>query len=249
MLLELSTPQGPLAALLCLSRVDIFLRLVNHLVAANIINLAGVIRRHLLCWWQVSLSRQMGLPGCAAEGARYAQVENKPWMWRWIIWTHPRVPLTLVTPPTACSCPATVWKDQLQMWPLPLFPSTYRWLHLKGILGTHKLTVLSTGHPDHRSEEVKSHSLQVQAVMFSAAEQLWPTATSELARCLCSYLSCWFLLMQQKEFPSSLCTSNRHDQIRVVMRQNKNTRRNTEAQTLSFMTCLFPFVAQGFMAL
>ena len=49
MLLELSTPQGPLAALLCLSRVDIFLRLVNHFVAANIVKLTGVIGRHLLC--------------------------------------------------------------------------------------------------------------------------------------------------------------------------------------------------------
>lgn len=91
----------------------------------------------------------------------------------------------------------------------------------------------------------KSVSLQVRAVLLSAAEQHWPTATSELARCLCSYLSCWFLLMQQKAFPSSLYPSNRHDQISVVMKQTENMRHKTEAQMLSFMISFFPSVAQG----
>lgn len=85
----MSTPWSPLAALLCLSRVDIFLRLVNYLVAANTINLAGVIRRHLLYWWEVSLRRQSRL--CCWT----CQIGNKPWTLGWIYWTH--VPLILMT--------------------------------------------------------------------------------------------------------------------------------------------------------
>lgn len=46
MLLELSTPRGPLAALLCLSGVDIFSRFVNPLLAAAATALAGVTRGH-----------------------------------------------------------------------------------------------------------------------------------------------------------------------------------------------------------
>lgn len=40
---------------------------------------------------------KVGLPGGAAEWARYAQVGNKPWTWRWIYQTHPHVPSILVT--------------------------------------------------------------------------------------------------------------------------------------------------------
>lgn len=81
----------------------------------------------------------------------------------------------------------------------------------------------------------------------SAAEQRcpgaargWLAARAVLSRC--------FLLMQQKAFPSSLYPSNRQDPIRLMMRQNKNTRHKAEAQMLAFMVSFIPSVAQGFMA-
>lgn len=81
----------------------------------------------------------------------------------------------------------------------------------------------------------------------SAAEQRCPGAAGSwlAARAV---LSCCFLLMQQKAFPSSLYPSNRQDPIRLVMRQNKNTRHKAEAQMLAFMVSFIPSVAQGSMA-
>lgn len=81
----------------------------------------------------------------------------------------------------------------------------------------------------------------------SAAEQLCPSAARSwlAARAV---LSCCFLLMQQKAFPSSLYPRNRQDPISLVMRQNKNMRHKAEAQMLAFTISFIPSVAQGFMA-
>lgn len=91
----------------------------------------------------------------------------------------------------------------------------------KNIMGL-QANCLCADHSDHGSVQVKISVFCVHAVLLAAAERHWPPATLDLARCLCSYLSCWFLLMQQKAFSSSLFPSNRHEQIRIAMKQNKH---------------------------
>lgn len=195
------------------------------------------------------LGRQSWPEGCANERVRYAQVRSTPRTWRWIYWIHPHLPSVLVMLLHSSQLPSNSLRGPAADAAFVFSPIHIQVIAFERILWACKLAAFVQIALIADLRRSKSQSLQVHAVLLTAAEWRWPPATSDLARCLRSYLSCWLLLMQQKAFPSSRYPSNRREQIRVVMRQNKNTRHKTEAQMLSFMTSLFPFVAKGYMVL